>query len=64
MAFDGTHPNLRGTFLGAYVTLFTLYGEAVDALDYEYFGRMSADGVAYLQRIAKETMADYRTRDK
>ena len=64
MAFDGTHPNLRGTFLGAYVTLFTLYGESVDALDYDYFGRLSADDVAYLQRIAKETVADYRTRDK
>ena len=64
MAFDGTHPNLRGTFLAAYVTLFTLYGEAVDALDYDYFGRMSAGEVAYLQRIARETVADFRTRDK
>ena len=59
MAFDGTHPNLRGTFLGAYVTFFTLYGEAVDTLDYDYFGRMNAAEVAYLQRIAKETVADF-----
>ena len=64
MAFDGTHPNLRGTFLGAYVTFFTLYGDAVDTLDYDYFGRISADEIAYLQRIAKETVADFRTRDK
>ena len=63
MAFDGTHPNLRGTFLGAYVTFFTLYGEAVDALEYDYFGRMSTDEIKYLQRIAKETVADFRTRD-
>ena len=63
MAFDGTHPNLRGTFLGAYVTFFTLYGEAVDMLDYDYFGRISADEIEYLQRIAKETVADFRTRD-
>lgn len=64
MDFDGTHPNLRGTFLGAYVTFFTLYGEAVDTLDYDYFGRISAEEVTYLQRIAKETMADFRARDK
>ena len=64
MAFDGTHPNLRGTFLGAYVTFFTLYGEVVETLDYDYFGRMTADDIAYLQRIARETVADFRTRDK
>ena len=59
MEFDGTHPNLRGTFLGAYVTFFTLYGDSADALDYDYFGRITADEVAYLQRIAKETVADF-----
>ena len=64
MAFDGTHPNLRGTFLGAYVTFFTLYGEVVETLDYDYFGRMTEDDIAYLQRIARETVADFRTRDK
>ena len=64
MDYDGIHPNLRGTFLGAYVTFFTLYGEARDTLDYDYFGRISADEIAYLQRIAKETVADFRTRDK
>ena len=64
MAFDGTHPNLRGTFLGAYVTLFTLYGEAVDTLNYDYFGKMSAEEIAYLQRIARETVADFLTMDK
>ena len=64
MAFDGTHPNLRGTFLGAYVTFFTLYGDSADVLDYDYFGRLSPEDVNYLQRVAKETVADFRTRDK
>ncbi len=59
MEFDGTHPNLRGTFLGAYVTFFTLYGDTEGTLDYDYFGRVSAEEVAYLQRIAKETVADF-----
>ena len=43
MEFDGTHPNLFGTFLGAYVTFFTLYGDTVGTLDYDYFGRVSAE---------------------
>jgi hypothetical protein len=64
MAFDGTHPNLRGTFLGAYVTFFTLYGDSADPMEYDYFGRISPEDVNYLQRIAKETVVDYRTRDK
>ena len=59
MDFDGTHPNLRGTMLGAYVTFLTLYGEPTSTLDYDYFGRISAMDVAYLQRIAKETVADF-----
>ena len=63
MAFDGTHPNLRGTFLGAYVTFFTLYGDSADMLDYDYFGRISREDVNYLQRIAKEAVADFRTRE-
>ena len=64
MAFDGTHPNLRGTFLGAYVTFFTLYGDSADPLEYDYFGRLSPEDVNYLQRVAKETVADFRTRGK
>ena len=64
MAFDGTHPNLRGTFLGAYVTFFTLYGDSADPLEYDYFGRLSPEDVNYLQRVAKETVADFRTMDK
>ena len=64
MAFDGTHPNLRGTFLGAYVTFFTLYGDSADPMEYDYFGRISPEDVNYLQRIAKETVVDFRSRDK
>ena len=59
MDFDGTHPNLRGTMLGTYITFVTLYGEPTSTLDYDYFGRISAMDVAYLQRIAKETVADF-----
>jgi hypothetical protein len=45
--------------LWAYATFLTLYGEPTSTLDYDYFGRISAMDVAYLQRIAKETVADF-----
>ena len=59
MDFDGTLTNLRRTMLGAYITFVTLYGEPMGALDYDYFGRISAMDVVYLQRIAKETVAEF-----
>ena len=55
------------TFLGRFWVpmsrFFKLYGDTVGTLDYDYFGRVSAEEVAYLQRIARETVADFRTRD-
>ena len=63
MSFDGTHPNLRGTFLGAYVVLLSLYGDVGDSLNYDYFGRLNADEVSYLQRIARAVVADFRVRE-
>ena len=59
MDFDGTLTNLRRTMLGSYITFVTLYGEPMGTLDYDYFGRISAMDVAYLQRIAKETVTDF-----
>lgn len=59
MSFDGTHPNLRGTFLGAYVVLLSLYGDLGDSLNYDYFGRLTPDEVSYLQRIARAVVADF-----
>jgi hypothetical protein len=55
--FDGTHPNLRGTFLGAWVVYLTLYGDDATKLNYDYFGRLPQDEVRFLQRIARETVA-------
>ena len=55
--FDGTHPNLRGTYLGAWVIYLTLYGDDAANLSYDYFGRLPQDEVRFLQRIARETVA-------
>ena len=55
--FDGTHPNLRGTYLGAWVIYLTLYGDDAANLNYDYFGRLPQDEVRFLQRVARETVA-------
>ena len=54
--FDGTHPNLRGTYLGACVVYLALYGGDFTGVDYDYFGRLPKEDAHYLQRIALETV--------
>jgi len=53
-AFDGTHPNLQGTYLAACVVLLSLYGESLDHLAYDYYGALSGEDIAYLKGIATE----------
>ncbi|MEL0047469.1 MAG: SGNH/GDSL hydrolase family protein [Gammaproteobacteria bacterium] len=57
--FDGTHPNLRGTYLGACVVYLTLYDDDLDGVAYDYFGRLPKDEARYLQQIARETVARF-----
>lgn len=54
--FDGTHPNLRGTYLGACVVYLTLYDDDLDGVAYDYFGRLPKEEARYLQQIARETV--------
>ncbi|MFQ3347606.1 MAG: hypothetical protein ACI8RT_001342 [Candidatus Azotimanducaceae bacterium] len=54
--FDHTHPNLRGTYLGACVVYLSLYDDDLEGLSYDYFGRLAKDEALYLQQIARETV--------
>lgn len=56
MEFDGSHPNLRGTYLGACVVFGALYGSDFPPLHYDYYGRLPAEEARYLQRVARETL--------
>ncbi len=55
--FDGTHPNLRGTYLGACVVYLSLYGGNLEGLKYDYYGRLPEAEAQYLQKVAQETVA-------
>lgn len=60
--FDHTHPNLRGTYLGACVVYLSLYDDDLDGVSYDYFGRLPKDEARYLQQIARETVDAFVTR--
>jgi hypothetical protein len=54
-AFDGSHPNLLGTYLAASVVYATLYQSPVGN-GYDYFGKISKKDAAYLQQVAQDTV--------
>lgn len=61
-AFDGTHPNLRGTYLAACVVYLSLYGGSIDGLSYDYFGRLTEDEISYLQDVATRVTQTFLSR--
>lgn len=60
--FDHSHPTLAGTYLASAVTYATLYGGDPVGLSYDYYGRLPADQIAFLQQVAKDTVAAYQAR--
>lgn len=59
--FDHSHPNLAGSYLAAAVAYVTLYGGDPVGLTYDYFGRLDAETIAFLQEIAVETVAEFQS---
>lgn len=60
--FDHSHPTLAGTYLGAAVTYATLYGKNPVGLEYDYYGRLPAEQVDFLQQVAEDTVTAYQAR--
>ena len=58
-AFDGSHPNLFGTYLAACVVYRTLYARPVADIDYDYFGEIDAETAAWLRRMADRTVSEF-----
>ena len=61
--FDGSHPSLLGTYLGACVVYQSIYGTSPVGVDYDYFGAIDKDDAAFLQQIADETVREFFGRD-
>ncbi|MDE0039137.1 MAG: hypothetical protein OXU77_16530 [Gammaproteobacteria bacterium] len=60
--FDGTHPNMLGTYLAACVVYQSIYGRSVVGNEYDYFGEVPKETAEFLQRIADETVRDFLKR--
>lgn len=62
-SFDGSHPNLQGTYLAAATVFASLYEVSPVGLPYDYFGEIDPDTALYLQTVAHETVAAFYGRN-
>lgn len=57
--FDGSHPELEGTYLAACVVFASLYGESPVGNSYSYFGAVSEADAAFLQQVAQDVVVEF-----
>ncbi len=57
--YDGSHPELIGTYLAACVVYASLYGKSPVGNSYDYYGRIDKDTAAFLQKVADETVRKF-----
>ncbi len=56
---DGTHPNLKGTYLAACTVFASIYGKSPIGIKYDYDGEIGEEDKFFLQKIADETTSRY-----
>ena len=57
--FDGTHPDLLGTYLSACVLFASIYKISPKEIKYNYFDRIGDKDRLFLQQIAHDTVESY-----
>lgn len=57
--FDGSHPSLAGTYLGAATVYASLYGTSPVGNPYDYYGAIDADIALFLQTVAQDTVTQF-----
>lgn len=60
--FDGTHPDLIGTYLAACTVYASVYGKSPVGNPYDYFGRIEPEMAAFLQQVAWDTVRKFYAR--
>lgn len=58
-SYDGSHPTMLGTMLGAYTVYATLYGNSPVGNSYNFHGQVNADDAAFLQQVAEDTVKKF-----
>lgn len=57
--YDGSHPDLIGTYLAACVVYASLYGKSPVGNSYDYFGKIDRDTATFLQQVAADTVKKF-----
>ena len=57
--YDGTHPNILGTYLASCVVFSSITHLSPLNIQYSYYGEISDIDKKFLQKIAKETVEDF-----
>ena len=57
--YDGTHPNILGTYLASCVVFSSITQLSPLNIKYSYFGEIGDNDKKFLQKIAKETVEDF-----
>ena len=57
--FDGTHPDLLGSYLAACVVYASVYGKSPVGNKYDYYGKVGKEDAAFLQKVAEETVKKF-----
>jgi hypothetical protein len=57
--FDGSHPNLLGTYLAACTVYASLYGKSPVGNPYDYYGKIDKKTAAFLQKVAAKTVSGF-----
>jgi hypothetical protein len=60
--YDGSHPDLIGTYLAACVTYAALYGRSPVGNPYDYYGKIDRETAAFLQQVAEDTVRSFYAR--
>ena len=57
--FDGSHPDILGTYLAASVLYASIYKKDPTLINYNYFGAINDKDREFLQNVAKTTAEEY-----
>ena len=60
--YDGSHPELIGTYLAACTVYASLYGKSPLGNPYDYFGKIDRPTATFLQQVAHDTVRKFHSR--
>lgn len=58
-SFDGSHPDMLGTYLAACVVFASVYGQSPLGNSYDYYGEVAPEDAAFLQAVADATVKKF-----